>query len=137
MSPPMPRSAKRRWAGIAAVALIGAAGAALAQQSPESILPPGFGEAPKPAPATSPAAPAQAAPAQSQQPAPDSSPVDEQVVASGSLGGETLLAPLQARQPEYPSAARRDPRDAGVLDPTAIGLGERPWGAASGKFLKI
>ena len=40
-------------------------------------------------------------------------------------------------QVEYPAGARRDPRYAGTLDPVAIGLGYRPWGAASGKALQI
>lgn len=36
---------------------------------------------------------------------------------------------------EYPGWARRDPWSVGKLDPTAQGLGENPWGGASGAFL--
>jgi hypothetical protein len=36
---------------------------------------------------------------------------------------------------EYPGWARRDPRTVGQLDPTELGLGENPWGAASGAYL--
>jgi hypothetical protein len=49
----------------------------------------------------------------------------------------SALQPVQPVQPpiEYPGWARRDPRVVGRLDPAAIGLGENPWGGASGAFL--
>jgi hypothetical protein len=36
---------------------------------------------------------------------------------------------------EYPGWAKRDPRTVGQLDPQELGLGENPWGTASGAFL--
>lgn len=36
---------------------------------------------------------------------------------------------------ELPDHARRDPSVVGGLDPSALGLGQNPWGAASGAFL--
>jgi len=47
------------------------------------------------------------------------------------------LQPARSVQPpvEYPGWARRDPWVVGKLDPTAEGLGENPWGGASGAFL--
>lgn len=36
---------------------------------------------------------------------------------------------------EYPGWARRDPRAVGPLDPASAGLGDNPWGSASGAFL--
>ena len=47
------------------------------------------------------------------------------------------LQPVQPVQPpiEYPGWARRDPWVVGKLDPVAEGLGENPWGDASGAFL--
>jgi hypothetical protein len=47
------------------------------------------------------------------------------------------LAPAQPVQPpvEYPGWARRDPWVVGKLDPASIGLGDNPWGGASGAFL--
>ena len=36
---------------------------------------------------------------------------------------------------EYPGWARRDPRAVGQLNPQELGLGENPWGAASGAYL--
>jgi hypothetical protein len=50
---------------------------------------------------------------------------------------EELLTAQPVQQVEYPSDARRDPRLAGTLDPQALDLGTRPWGAASGKSLEI
>jgi hypothetical protein len=47
------------------------------------------------------------------------------------------LQPNQPVQPpvEYPGWARRDPWVVGKLDPVAQGLGDSPWGDASGAFL--
>jgi hypothetical protein len=46
------------------------------------------------------------------------------------------LAPAQpAPAVEYPGWARRDPSDVGPLDPVSAGLGDNPWGSASGAFL--
>jgi hypothetical protein len=49
----------------------------------------------------------------------------------------TNLRPSQPVQPpvEYPGWARRDPWVVGKLDPAAEGLGDDPWGGASGAFL--
>lgn len=49
----------------------------------------------------------------------------------------TQLQPAQPLQPpsEYPGWARRDPWVVGKLDPVAEGLGDNPWGDASGIFL--
>lgn len=46
----------------------------------------------------------------------------------------TNLAPVPPPV-EYPGWARRDPWIVGRLDPAAAGLGENPWGGASGAFL--
>ena len=49
----------------------------------------------------------------------------------------TQLQPTQTVQPpiEYPGWERRDPWVVGKLDPVAEGLGDNPWGDASGVFL--
>ncbi|MEO7504092.1 MAG: hypothetical protein ABIT69_02795 [Sphingomicrobium sp.] len=133
MPPRINRLSKRGWA-LSGVALLVAL-PVLAQERPESILPPGFGEPAPPAqqvPGTSPA-PTTAVPA------PDRSPTESAVVSTNSLSPSDLAdtsAPAVA-QPEYPSSIRRDAEDAGVLNPADLGLGERPWGGASGKFLSI
>ena len=107
---------------------------AIAQDRPESILPPGFGDPVAPAPQPSnPAAPRPQPTAPSQSDPGDTAGV--QVVDS--------LAPLEkltaepVPQVEYPRGVRRDPRFAGTLSPMSVGLGTRPWGAASGKALQI
>jgi hypothetical protein len=119
--------------------LIGSAALGLAlaipalAQDPESLLPPGFEDPPAvPQPTTN-----QIQPADRPQP--------QRLPSEG--GGVEIVDLLEALdemaesepvpQVEYPASARRDPRVAGTMDPLAIGLGYRPWGAASGKALQI
>lgn len=119
-------------AGAALVAAI--AIPAIAQDRPESILPPGFGD-----PATPPPEPV----ANDSQPAPSTTSrrpsIEESLVemvdSLVSLEGLETAAPV--RQVEYPSRARRDPRLAGTLDPEMVGIGSRPWGTASGRALEV
>jgi hypothetical protein len=47
----------------------------------------------------------------------------------------TLNLPPPPPPVEYPGWARRDPWTVGVLDPVSEGLGQSPWGNASGAFL--
>ena len=123
-------------AGTAALAALLAL-PALAQDRPESILPPGFGD-----PATvspEPVANTQA-PSRPQTASPTTGPssVGAGVEAIDQLSPlEELLTARPVQQVEYPSDARRDPRFAGTLDPVALELGSRPWGSASGKSLEI
>jgi hypothetical protein len=107
---------------------------AIAQDRPESILPPGFGDpaAPAPEPATTnETEPATSAP--SRRPAIEDSLVE---MVDSLISGE-LQTPEPVPQVEYPDRVRRDPRFAGTFDPVALGIGARPWGAASGKALEI
>jgi hypothetical protein len=118
--------------GAAALALASAL-PAIAQDRPESILPPGFGDPSPPSPepvsnATEPTA----------KPANGRQPVEGSVVeVIESLLGDEMAATVPFRQVEYPRSARRDPRIAGTLDPLDVDIGPRPWGAASGKALEI
>lgn len=114
---------------VAAVAL-----PAIAQDRPESILPPGFGDpaAPVPEPATNDTEPAPSTP--SRRPSIEDSLVE---MVDSLIIGEELATEEPVPQVEYPDRARRDPRFAGTLDPEAVGVGPRPWGAASGKALEI
>ena len=128
----MPRRADRRWRGAAALALTAAlALPALAQDRPESILPPGFGEPPPPAQNNVAPAPA--------PPAPDASPIDDLVEAVRSLTEQDLAATAApaAPPPEYPASAQRDPNMAGILPPASVGLSAQPWGTADGNVLTI
>ena len=120
--------------GSAALALLLAL-PAIAQERPESILPPGFGDPVAPAP--QPATPSSPRP-QPSGPAPRSDPGETAgVQVIDSLAPLEKLTAEPVRQVEYPSDARRDPRFAGTLDPSSVGLGPRAWGAASGKALEI
>jgi hypothetical protein len=131
----MQRRTRQILSGSAALAFLLAL-PAIAQDRPESILPEGFGDpataAPEPAQNTiSPQRPS------SNTTSPTSSNVGVGVEAVDQLSPlEELLADKPVQQVEYPSDARRDPRFAGTLDPQALDLGTRPWGAASGKALQ-
>ena len=78
------------------------------------------------------------------QPAPSTAPESAgQDLSSGAdeTAVEEVSSPtvqnLESVQPpiEYPGWARRDPWTVGKLDPASIGLGDNPWGGASGAFL--
>src|SRR5687768_10523518 len=93
--------------GVALVAAI--ALPAIAQDQPESILPPGFGDpaTPAPEPATNGTEPA--APTPSRRPSIEDSLVEMvDSLISGELNEEEVVP-----QVEYPDTARRDPRYAG------------------------
>lgn len=128
----MPPRTKQILIGAAALA-VAAALPAIAQDRPESILPPGFGDPATPAPA----------PVSNNAESTTNTATERQSIEGSaveiveSLLGEELAASEPVRQVEYPSSARRDPRFAGTLDPEAVGIGNRPWGAASGKALEI
>ena len=138
--------------GAAALAVL--ATAALAQERPTSILPPGFGEAPPPPPVAP--APAKASGSSTPKgstgappaatdplsPAPDE-PVaapgtgEDQTSETDSLSAADLAAADIPQAKELPDTARRDPSLVGRLDPAAIGIGADPWRAASGRFLEV
>jgi hypothetical protein len=128
----MPPRTRNFLAGAAAVALAVAL-PAIAQDRPESILPPGFGDpaTPAPEPVTNNSAPA-TRPNSARQSVEGSA-----VEIVESLLGDELAAARPVSQVEYPSLARRDPRFAGTLDPIELGIGTQPWGAANGKALEI
>lgn len=133
MSLQMLRRTKQFLIGGAALAAVLAL-PAIAQDQPESILPPGFGDpsTPAPQPVSNESQPAQNQP-QPRQPS-ESAGVE---ITDLLNAAEELLQTEPVRQVEYPDRARRDPHFAGALDPVEIGIGYRPWGAASGKALQI
>ena len=109
---------------------------AIAQDRPESLLPPGFDDPPAPATQNE-AAPAPTTP-QPTTPSvsgPSESGGVEEVDSLSPL--EELLEAEPVRQVEYPDRARRNARFAGIRDPQDFGLSANPWGAASGKSLQI
>lgn len=126
----MARQIKRLLTGVAALAVVLAL-PALAQDKPESILPPGFGD-PLPGPGPAPAPSGTIAPS----PSPSEDAGVEVVDVLTTIEDLTPTGP-PAPQVEYPAEARRDARFAGVIDLAAAGVGPRPWGAASGKMLQV
>ncbi len=128
-----------KWAmGTLALAL---ALPVIAQESPESLLPPGFGEAP-PAPppsAPQPARPAvPVAPVPMVQPLPPSSetPSAENAIARepvDELSEEELAA--QKQKYDLPAGAQRSLDRVGLLTPERLGLEPDAFGGQSGLFL--
>ena len=113
----------------------------IAQESPESLLPPGFGEAPPapPASAPQPARPATpGAPVPMVQPLPPSSEVPS---ADNALAGEAVdelsEEELAAQKQKYdlPPGAQRSLDRVGPLTPARLGLEPDAFGGQSGPFL--
>jgi hypothetical protein len=106
----------------------------LAQDRPESILPPGFGD-----PATAPP-PARPAPDPA-QPRPAPGPIEGSGVVEATAAqveAEAAAAlPQPVQQIELPSGSRRDASLAGPLPPEAAGFGAAMWGGSSGKMLSV
>lgn len=144
----MNRFRNRVAAGALTLALIGGAmplmGWAQSQESPESILPPGFGD-PAPAPSPTPVTPA--------RPATTGTPTQPGVaVGSPPLGGvglpapgvvsdETALPPLPVdprliAEYELPSYARRSTAVVGVVGTPEGGMPVDAFGRADGRFLE-
>ncbi len=116
-----PRNSLLLAAAAAAVALTIPV---LAQDQPESLLPPGFGESPTPAPTqntTSSSAGGESAV--------EMVPLDE---ALADLVPQNLPPPI-----ELPEFARRDPSLVGPLPSSQTDFGVDAWGGASGKFLTV
>lgn len=134
------RGANARWAlGSFALAL---ALPVVAQQAPESLLPPGFGDAPDaPPPRPSPASPAPAAtPGVPQvQPLDPGTPPDLGLIAGTDNAAEAELTPeeLAAQKAKYdlPDGARRSLDRVGPLTPDTLGMAPDAFGAQSGRFL--
>ena len=130
---------KAKWAlGSFALAL---ALPVVAQQAPESLLPPGFGDAPE-APAPTPARPAPGStpgvvPAPSLNPA---TPPDLALLpptAANAADEELTPEELAAQKAKYdlPDTARRSLDRIGPLTPATRGMEPNAFGGQSGKFL--
>jgi len=114
---------------LGAAAALAVAIPALAQDQPESLLPPGFSEptaTPAPAPTAPGIAPSSNGPAESlvQEVSPDA--------ALTELVQQELPPPI-----EMPDFARRDASLVGPLPSSQTGYDENAWGGASGKFLSV
>lgn len=114
----------------------------VAQQAPESLLPPGFGD-PAEAPAAAPppsvrTAPGSSAPAMV-QPLNPATPPDLSLAEAAGNAAEDELTPeeIAAQKAKYdlPDSARRSLDRIGPLTPQTRGLDARAFGDQSGKFL--
>ncbi len=121
---------RRRKVLFAAGAALVIAIPALAQDQPESLLPPGFGEQQP----TSPPTPTPTVTQNATSAAPRESLVEmvSPDAALGELVQQELPPPI-----ELPDFARRDPARVGPLPPAQTGFVEGSWGRASGKFLSV
>jgi hypothetical protein len=137
----------KRWrTSILLLAGAGAIGFALPaagqrDKSPESILPPGFGEPPPPAPKQEAPPPTDAAPAPAPSGTPAPAPAPRQLTVDApvedSAAADLQDLPLvQAPPPvEIPEGARRPTDVVGPLTPDNWGLGYGEFGGANGQFL--
>ena len=121
----------------------------VAQQAPESLLPPGFGDAPEAPAAPRPAQPAQGAPVVIRPPAatpstpmvqplnpatpPDLSLIQAQNAAEDALTAEEIAA--QKAKYDLPETARRSLERIGPLTPQTRGFEPDAFGGESGKYL--
>jgi hypothetical protein len=90
-------------------------------------------QVPQPAPAPAQVPPNTVAPTTPQPATPGEQVAPSDETAVEQVGELNLLPPPPPV--EYPGWARRDPFVVGSLDPVREGLGDQPWGAASGAFL--
>ncbi|MDT7535038.1 hypothetical protein OVY48_16620 [Sphingobium sp. SA2] len=134
------KGSRAKWAlGSFALAL---ALPVVAQQAPESLLPPGFGDAPEaPTPAPTPARPAPGTPAAPALPTLNpATPPDLSLLAEAdNATAEEELTPeeLAAEKAKYdlPDSARRSLARIGALTPQTRGLEPDAFGNQSGKYL--
>jgi len=136
----------RRWRArgllIAGVAALAAAIPALGQDSPESLLPPGFGDpepAPKDEPRDTPAEPSGTVPADpanaaAPAPSPTEAPVQE-VTDSAQQDLEQLPRVRPSYTQDVPEDLRRPTDVVGPLDPSSWGLGPNAFGTGQGAYL--
>ena len=118
---------------LLAAAAAGLSVAVLAQDNPQSILPPGFGEQPAPAPANT----VSPAPATQQTARPERSEINAVVESALSELTDAEQAALLEPVPqiELPAGSERDAALAGPIPAGGGGFGEGMWGSSSGKFL--
>src|SRR5213075_1494559 len=114
---------------LAASAALAVAIPVLAQDQPESLLPPGFDQpSPTPTPSPSPTANATTNAAGGESAVEMVSPD----AALAELAQAELPPPI-----ELPDFARRDPSQVGPLPSSQTGFAADSWGRASGKFLSV
>ena len=123
----------KRLSVAGVVAAAGISAAVLAQDNPQSILPPGFNEQLPPAATNTTSAPATAQPSPS--PRGETSAVAVSSLSELSPEEQELALIEPVPQIELPAGSERDPRLAGPIPAGDAGFDETMWGGSSGKFL--
>jgi hypothetical protein len=134
------KPSRARLLFLAGVAALGFAIPAAGQREtgPESLLPPGFGEPPPPAPKDQPTntsgppgTPAPPMPAPAPSPSVEALPVEDSAAEDlEALAAQNVPPPI-----EIPEASRRPTNPVGPLGPDNWGLGLDAFGGANGRFL--
>jgi hypothetical protein len=146
----MPRSTKAAIGLLAGAAVLAVAIPAFGQQSPQSILPPGFGtpaKAPSPAVQSAPTPPPAASDAGGSAPqvpvlapspptAADMANLADAANASDSeAANEAKAAAEELRKQDIPEFARRSTEHVGFLSPSVTGIPADGFGNTAGRFL--
>ena len=129
----LPRNKSLLIGALASVAVVALSLPTLGLAAPESLLPPGFGDAPADQPERKPAEGAASAPTATPDGASAATPVDSSdETATGEDGDDEKPQPV-----ELPAAARRSLALVGPLTQDFGGLGEQAFGRTNGRYLGI
>ncbi len=131
-------------AALGGVALALIAGAGLAQDRPESILPPGFNEtqppsppADRPSPRVQPEGPAPAQPPEAVPGVLDDGDLSGNTVADEEAGTPSPADPAALAAYELPAYARRSLARVGIVSAAEGGLPANGFGESDGRFLEV
>lgn len=106
------------------------------QDTPESLLPPGFGDPVEQAPAPAPGQPTPLLPPITGAPPPTPAETEEEKELSKAEAEAAAKALAEAlRKAELPASARRSITQVGVIDPDGQGIETEAYGRAYGSFL--
>lgn len=127
---------ERRWrSSIVILALAGVAAGAIAQDRPESILPPGFDQ-PAPAPAPAPAPPPRPAPPPPPVATDDGAGNDGLGDQEGEVAGSDDVDPLAALEDEVEEELADGEPVVSPRTSSAVDFGNSPWGRTRAPYLK-
>lgn len=140
----MPITKRNVWLTAAASAIIAASIPALGQDRPESLLPPGFGDAPEAPPRRAEPAPAAGRPAEAPRPAAPAingtsvAPATDEAAATPDPAtdaeAETPATSIESLI-DIPAAARRSTDIVGLLGPTDGDMGQGAFNGVNGVYL--
>jgi hypothetical protein len=134
---------KLSLAALAAVGGLAALAPAIGQDKPESLLPPGFGDTPAPAPTAAPAPQAPPRPGEpipptaTVQPLPASGPLPLPLPSPSATPSPTaVIDPAVLAQYEMPASARRSLDSVGPVGAGQSGIAADAFGTADGRYVE-